>query len=125
MQRSLETQSQIKIAVMTNRRIEVKDESGKTQCREVQYIWRAAALLKQNEEADEEIHDADQIDVDSARIPFVNRFEPVEICVVKAGFRRVRRALHQIMNLAADLNPFKIYLYVSRSDDGFKLPIDC
>src|SRR6185436_4909693 len=109
---------------MTNWRIDVKDESGKTQRREVQYIGRASALLKQNKETDKQIDDADEMDVDGAWIPFVNSFEPVEICVVKAGFRRVRGALHQIVDLAADLDPLKVYLYVSRANDRLILLID-
>src|SRR5690242_21829338 len=92
---------QIEIAISARRGVEVKDESRQTQRREMQDKRRAATLLEQDEETDQQIRETDQVDVDDAWRPAVNRAQVVEVGPVVLCLGRIGRTLHSIVQLTA------------------------
>src|SRR5207244_5478744 len=61
---------------------------------------RAATLLEDHEQANAEIDQTDQIEVQIARGPIRNRSQVIEIGIVVTGFRREGRTFDKVMNLA-------------------------
>src|SRR6266567_4224262 len=90
---------QIEISVRAERRVEMKDKCSQAQPGEVRHERRAPALLENYEQADEEIDDADQVEVKIARRQIVNRAQVVEVGVIVTSLRRIRRPFDQVMNL--------------------------
>src|SRR6266571_8897759 len=101
---------QIEISVRAERRVEMKDKCSQAQPGEVRHERRAPALLENYEQADEEIDDADQVDVKIARRQIVNRAQVVEVGVIVTSLRRIRRPFDQVMNLATDTRLIEIQL---------------
>ena len=110
---------EVEVTITADRRVEKKYESGQTECRKVKHVRRAAALFEEHEETDAQENDADEIDVQHARRPLVNRAELVEVGPVSAHVGRVGRPLHQVMQAAADACLFEINLDVACGSNLF------
>ena len=106
---------QIEIAITADRRVEMKDKRGQTEGREVQHKRRASSLFEQHEETDKQVDQTNQIDVDNSRRPLMNRAEVIEVGPVGATLGRVRRPLHQVVDLSTDARLFEIDLHVARA----------
>ena len=81
--------------------------------REVKSKWRAATLFEKNEETDEQIDQANQVDVEIAGRPLVNRIQIVRGRRSKTTLGWIRRPLDQVVKVAADARLIEIYLNVS------------
>src|SRR5436305_14811952 len=95
----------------------MEDEGDEAERREVQRERRAPALLEEDEEADEQIDDADQVDVDVVSRQRRRRSQVVEIDVVEARLRRVRWSLNFVADMAPDTGLFQEDLNVVGRDD--------
>src|SRR5687767_9246491 len=107
-----ESDSEIQIVISPGGRVEVENKSRQADRREVECVWRPSALLEKYKEADEQINDADQVDVQDARRPLMNPADAVEVGPIFLRFRSVRRPLHQVMQLAVDPCLLEINLHV-------------
>ncbi len=108
---------EIEIAVGAYGRVDMENKCGETQCGEVQHKRRTSALLEEYKETDEQIDQADSIDIEISRLPLVQRPEMIKIGPVCPA--AVRRALHQIVKLASNVGLVEINLHVARISDFF------
>src|SRR5687768_14180433 len=97
----------------------MKDEGGQAEHREVQDKAGAAGLLEEHEEPDQQINKADQIDVEIARRPVLDRVQIVEVRDVKTRLLRKRRPFDAIMQMPADTRLFEINLNVRGRNELF------
>src|SRR5215213_487575 len=98
----------------------MKDEGRQAEGRKMERERRPPTLLEEHKETDEEIHQADEVDIDDSGRPFMNCAEMIEVGPVSPHSRRIGRALHQVMKLASNLCLIEIDLHVSRSGDLFR-----
>ena len=108
---------QVQVFVSSNRRVKVKDIRRETERGKVQHERRAATLLEDHEQANAEIDQTDQIEVQIARGPIRNRSQVIEIGIVVTGFRGKGRTFDKVMNLAADPRLLEIDLDVPGRTD--------
>src|SRR2546430_1860763 len=87
----------------------------------VQHERRATALLENYEQSDEEINDADQVDVEIECGQIVNRTEVVEVGVIVTSLCRIRRPFNQVVNFAAAARLIQIQLNLFSAGDFFAL----
>src|SRR5687767_999540 len=106
---------EVEIVVSPDRRVEVKNKSGQTERRKVESIRRASTLFEKHKETDQQIHNADQVDVQDAWRPLMNSADVVEVSPVGSDFRRVGRPFNQVMQLAVLSDLFEIDLHVPRT----------
>jgi len=78
-------------------------------------------LFEKYKEADEEINDADQVDVQNTWRPLVDPGNAVEVGPVFPGFGRIRRPLYQVVQLAGDARLLEIHVDVSSSSEFVRL----
>ena len=107
---------EIEIAIRAYRSVEMKDESREAQRGEMEHKRRASALFEKNKETNDQINDADQIDVEISRLPLVKISEVIEVGPVGAGFV-VRRSFHEVVQLAVDTSLIEIDLNVAGKPD--------
>ena len=89
------------------------DKRCQTKRRKVQNERRAPALFEKNEQANDQIDQPDQIDVEVSWRPFIYRAQIVQVGVVVTAVWRIRRPVDQIMDLAANARSIQIHLDVS------------
>ena len=92
-------------------------EGDEAERREVQGEGRAPALPEEDVEADEQVDDAYQVDVDVVRGERLRRRQVVEVDVVEARLLRVRRSLDEVAYASADACLFQVVLNVVGRDD--------
>ena len=80
---------QIEIVVRGDRRVEIENERGQTERREVERVRCSSALFEQDKEADQQKQNTDQVDIQDARSSFMNRAEVIEISPVLPRFDRI------------------------------------
>jgi hypothetical protein len=95
----------------------VEDEGDEAERREVEREGRAPALLEEDEEPDEQVDDADEVEVEVARGERPLRRQIFEVDPVEARIRRVRRALDEIPDAAADARHLQVVLNVVSGGD--------
>ena len=93
----------------------MEDEGDDTDAREMQSEGRAASLLEEHEKSDQQINEADEFEIKIVLSPTRLRVKAVEVCVVKARHRRVRRAFIIICQMPADARFFKEDLHLCRA----------
>src|SRR5512138_2700353 len=72
-----ESSCQIKIAITSNWRIEVENESCETDRSKMKYVRSTATLLEKHEEANEEVNNSQQVYVKTSWTPTMNSIETV------------------------------------------------
>src|ERR1043165_1758561 len=118
-----ERDREVKIAKCSRRIVEVKDKRCETKRGEVQGIRRTATLLEQDEEADQEVGQANEIDVNDAWGPLVNGPKIVKVGPVVLCFGRIGRPLHPVVQLSPDVRCIEKHLHVARAHDFVGLAV--
>ena len=73
---------------------------------------RSSTLLKDYEQANEQIDKADQVDVETTRRPIRDCPQMIDVCVIGSGLYRVRGTFDQVMNLSTNAGLVQIYLNI-------------
>ncbi len=95
----------------------MEDEGDEAERREVHHEGRAPALFEEDVEADEQVDDADQVDVDVARGPAALGHDVFEVGVVEARLFGMRRALDEVAYVPGGLRVFEEDLHVGGALD--------
>src|SRR6267143_2001159 len=104
----------------------MENESGEAKRGEVQHKRRTSALFENHEQPDTEVNQADQVYVEVACRPILDRSQVIEVGIIVTRFRRVGGPLDKVMNFSTDSGVVEVDLDVFGVGDlfAFRAPRD-
>src|SRR3977135_2110979 len=95
----------MQIFICSYRCVEEKNKRGQTQRSKVQHERFSSSLLEDHKEADEQIDQTDQINVEITPGPIWNGSQMIEISIIDSRFNGIRREFYQIVKLRVNTPP--------------------